>query len=287
MTSQKTGLKRDSTTHDKFYTKKEIAKSCIEAVSDIFDCKSFDIVIEPAAGNGSFSLLLPEYFDKKIVIAYDIEPEHESITRQNFLELSQEQIRCFGEKKTLVISNVPFGRQSTLAKQFIKQSCKFATVIAFVLPKSFKKYSMQKCFHLKWHKVFEKDLSENSFLVNGKDYDVPCIFQVWQKQETIRESPDLVLPTGFAFVKKENEHDMIFRRVGVNAGKCHSNQNTEFSEQSHYFIKFDESLNPSQKNSIVELLNDYAWEFDNHVGPKSIGKQELIPVLNTIIQTVQ
>jgi predicted RNA methylase len=289
MNSQETGLKRNANTHDKYYTKKEVAKTCIESLLLVIDPSSFVNVIEPAAGNGAFSLLLPQYFNKDCIIAFDIAPEHKTILQQDFLTLSKEQIQNFSENKTIIISNVPFGRQSALAKKFIKQSCKFAKVIAFVLPKSFKKESMQTSFDLLWHIVLEKDLPKNSFLVNGKDYDVPCVFQVWQKKDEARQLRCVEDPLGFNFVKKNEPYDLVFRRVGVNAGKCKIektiNQYIDISIQSHYFIKLDDHLNSTEKENIAQHLNEYEWKFDNHVGPKSIGKKELIPVLNHIIKT--
>jgi hypothetical protein len=30
-------------------------------------------------------------------------------------------------------------------------------------------------------------LNKNSFLLNGQNYDVPCVFQIWEKKEEIRK----------------------------------------------------------------------------------------------------
>lgn len=54
---------------DKFYTKEKTAKECISLIPEL---DTYDLIIEPSAGNGSFSSLLD-------CIAYDIEPEAESI----------------------------------------------------------------------------------------------------------------------------------------------------------------------------------------------------------------
>ena len=67
-----------------------------------------------------------------------------------------------------------------MAIQFIKKCCSFANSISFILPKSFKKDSMKKHFPLNYHLIFEMDLPENAFLINNKETDVPCIFQIWQ-----------------------------------------------------------------------------------------------------------
>lgn len=65
---------------DKFYTSKETVKKCIDIFFNQVNIEDITEIIEPSAGNGSFSLEL----DCK---AYDIEPEHESIIKQDFLQL--------------------------------------------------------------------------------------------------------------------------------------------------------------------------------------------------------
>ena len=80
------------------------------------------------------------------------------------------------------------------------------------------------------------------------------------------------------FVKKEEEHDISFRRVGVNAGKVDKNTQ-EKSIQSHYFIKFDIELTDELFDKITKITYDCK---DNTCGPKSISKQELIKEFNMI-----
>lgn len=280
---QQTGLKRNAQL-DKFYTKVETAKECIIDTNKLFPLDTFNVIIEPAAGSGAFSNEIKNHTVNH-VIALDIAPEHESIKQQDYLTLSDELIEDLKTKNVLVISNVPFGRQSSLAKKFIKQSARFANVMSFILPNSFKKDSMKKSFPLEWHCVFEKDLPIASFQVNLKDYSVPCVFQIWTKKTEHRVHPKKIETCGFKFVKVNEDHDMIFRRVGVNAGVVSEyKKNVKKSVQSHYFITL-EKLNKDFCLDIISKLNAYTWTFDNHVGPKSIAKTELVPVLNSIIQT--
>jgi predicted RNA methylase len=63
---------------DKYYTPVELAKYCIDKTYEIIGKENITEIIEPSAGNGSFSLQIPN------CIAYDIEPEHESIIKQDF-----------------------------------------------------------------------------------------------------------------------------------------------------------------------------------------------------------
>jgi hypothetical protein len=259
-----TGLGRN--TIDKYYTKLDVAKTCIELVEKYYDINMFDNIIEPAAGNGSFSKQIDN------CIAYDILPDDDEkrIIKQDFLT-SQ---RPPGE--TLIIGNPPFGRQSSIAKSFIYHACSFACVIAFILPKSFKKESFQRIFPLNWHLIDQLDLPANSFTVDGRVYDVPCVFQIWEKQDTERKI-DAIEEVDWIEYTTADKANLSVRRVGVNAGFASSNLLQ--SKQSHYFIKVSDDVSVKD---IIKKINDIKWEFDNTVGPKSISKKELNAKLSEI-----
>lgn len=61
--------------NEKFYTKSDIAKTCIKQVTNLAE---FDTIIEPSAGSGAFSSQIEK------CIAYDIEPENDGIIKQDF-----------------------------------------------------------------------------------------------------------------------------------------------------------------------------------------------------------
>jgi hypothetical protein len=86
-----------------------------------------------------------------------------------------------------------------------------------------------------FHHIFEIDLPDNSFLVNGETHDVPCILQIWMKRSYIRDTVEQIEPLNFRFVKKIENPDISFRRVGVNAGTIDTECDSK-SIQSHYFI---------------------------------------------------
>tara|TARA_B100000161_G_C33482191_1_gene383083 strand:- start:46 stop:882 length:837 start_codon:yes stop_codon:yes gene_type:complete len=272
--SQTIGLKRN--TIDKYYTSPSVVTKCIQNLKENIVISNNDLLIEPSAGNGSFindllSISCNCFF-------YDIKPEHPLIKEQDYLEFN---VNTFKNQtnKIHVIGNPPFGRQSSLAIKFIKKSATFCDYISFILPKSFKKKSMQKYFPLDFHLLFETDIQENGFLVDNNPYNVSCVFQIWEKRNEKREPDIKNLPIGFSFVKKNENPDIAFRRVGVYAGKIYNQDIINKSEQSHYFIKFDKKIS----ESLYENLNTINFDTKNDtVGPKSISKQELIVKYNTI-----
>ena len=269
------GLQRN--TIDKYYTNPDAVNLCIENIKKNIYMNDFDVIIEPSAGNGAFidgikSLTYNQLF-------YDIEPENEEIIKQDFLTLDIRATGLYGnENKIHIIGNPPFGRQSSLAIKFIKKSCEIANTISFILPKSFKKDSMLKKFPLNFHCIFEIDLPDNSFIVNGVAHNVPCIFQIWEKRTYNRDMIEQIEPLHFNFVKKTENPDISFHRVGVNAGTIDAN--CDKSIQSHYFIKF--TNDKSVADNII-LLSEITYDFNNTIGPKSISKQELIQKFNPLL----
>ena len=280
---QRTGLKRGGKGNEKYYTKPEVVNKCLEEFKKLNIDKTTDVVIEPSAGNGSFTSRLVEYNS----ISYDIVPEGENIIEQDFLKLD---LTARFQIPLHFIGNPPFGRQSSMAKKFIKHICKCEKTksFGFILPKSFKKPSMQLCIPLDFHMISEIDIQDNGFMVNGKDYDVPCIFQVWERRNENRYIELKLEPKGFHFVKNKMEAMFAIRRVGVYAGKFidlfqDGINFTTISDQSHYYIQLNNSMSFDNRIKLKERYYEIAnFEHNNTVGPKSISKQEFIKVFNKL-----
>jgi len=265
------GLKRNP--DEKFYTKINIAKTCIAYFIEIIKPSIKSNIIEPSAGNGSFSNVLRKSF--KHLTAIDIHKELDYVIQGDYLNYEPDR-----SKVIHVIGNPPFGRQSSLVKKFIKHSSKYADSISFILPKSFKKDSVKKVFPRSFHLIYEWDLPKNSFYIasTDKNHNVPCIFQIWKRMDTLRPIIEKPLPIFFSFLKYgEDGIDFAIRRVGGKAGQLiedWKNCNT----QTHYYIR----LNGIDKKKFINLYNPNAFDSDNTVGPRSISKGELTKVINAI-----
>lgn len=132
---------------DRFYTPEETARKCITSVP----VDDYEYIIEPSAGTGAFSSLLPARR-----YAFDISPQHESIEQRDWFDVAREDIvgdsvGSTDSEHMLVIGNPPFGTRSTLTKNFIKHAIELgAGTIAFVLPDTFTKRTNQRCFPGEW-----------------------------------------------------------------------------------------------------------------------------------------
>lgn len=166
---------------DKFYTKPEVAKACIDYLNQIIPISEDDILLEPSAGCGNFLKVLTNYN----VVAYDLLPEGENIVQQDFLLLESEY------KDYITIGNPPFGKRSKLAIQFFNKATTMSKVIGFIIPNTFAKWSVQKRLNPTWKLIGSMDIPENAFTSDGKDFQVNCLFQVWVREDQSGENQRL------------------------------------------------------------------------------------------------
>lgn len=259
-------------TFDRFYTKLDIVKKCLTALN----LNDFDCIIEPSAGTGNFLKDLPAAAS---VFAYDIAPEADNIEKADWFNVDKTQFNKF--KSILVLGNPPFGQQNSLAIRFFNESAKFCNTIAFVLPLSFKKISVQNRLDLNFHLVKEIDLDNCGFmLLDKQEIAVPCVFQVWEKQSKPRKKvKGKTTSTEFTFTDKKNA-DFRIQRVGGNAGKA--SFDLDKAESSNYFIKNNSNLS---NEDFVELVNHLIFpSIEFTVGPKSLSKTELIEIIEENIK---
>lgn len=152
--------------NDKYYTPIDLAKYCIDKTYEIIGKENITEIIELSAGNGSFSLQIPN------CIAYDILPEHESIIKQDFLKL---QISY--KRGRLIIGNPPFGGKgfSNLCEVFYKKSISICDYISFILPSSyFENKNLLYEFDLK----YSKNLQDKYIFT---DRVVKCCFNIYKR----------------------------------------------------------------------------------------------------------
>lgn len=250
---------------DRFYTQDDTVAKCVSFLT----LEKYDCIIEPSAGNGAFLNHIPQNLN---VYSYDISPEDNRITQADWLSLDKSIFNDY--KNILVIGNPPFGQQNSLAIKFFNESASFCEEIAFILPLSFKKKSIQNKLNLFFHLNNEIILNNCSFyLVNeNKNINVPCVFQHWvksnfkRKKEVGKRTSDF-----FDFVDKEFA-DFRIQRVGGNAGKAFFDLNR--SSQSNYFIKNKTNID---NNIFINIINNIKFPtIEYTAGPKSLSKSELV-----------
>ena len=278
-----TGLHRSG--NEKFYTRDVIAKECVADLARVVMIDpDTDLLLEPSAGSGVFLPHLEPLAN--CVIALDIEPDSKDVIRQDFLTWDGTSIVLPQGGKIITVGNPPFGRQSSLALKFIKHAAKFSQYIAFILPKSFMKQSMQERVPLGLHLIHQRELDMNAFTINDQPHFVPCVFQIWERREhapRVRTLPPQ--PNLFSFASQDTPHHFAVRRVGVNAGTITPYPaSQQCNSQTHYFIHLLLTSNISQ--TISNFQKCQFIESENTVGIKSISKREVVEVYDNCLKSL-
>ena len=274
--AQDTGKFRTNT-KDQYYTKASVAKACVDSIVALCPESLEYQWVEPSAGNAVFLKVVPPGIN---TLGIDLDPKDPVILKGDFLTWEP-----IGQSKKVYFGNPPFGKQGSLAKAFIQHSAaRAAEVIAFILPKSFSKPSMYRAFPMNFHCIHMVDLEKEAFEVNGEAYDVPCIFQIWQRKTVDRPKSEPVKEVGYQYVKPDQVYHVAFRRVGGLAGKCYREGSAIFSPQSHYFIKLDDQYIKDIPN-ILDRVNKHVFP-SNTVGPRSLSKGEANEVLVSILSGI-
>lgn len=260
---------------DKFYTKKEIAKECYDELKKIININDYNILLEPSAGNGSFYNLLP--IDKRHGIDISPEPNIKEIIKQDYFTYVPND-----KLKYIVIGNPPFGKISSLAIKFFNKSAEFCEIIAFILPRTFKRVSIQNKLNLNFHLIYNKDLPLIPCCFKP-EMGAKCCFQIWQKKNEKRYIINYEnTHSDFTFIKygpldKNNQPtvplnaDFAIKAYGANCGGINKNIKN-LRPKSWHFIKSNidaEELIGRFKSLNYELSKDT-------VRQDSLGKKELI-----------
>jgi predicted RNA methylase len=263
--------------YDRFYTATYVAADLIKKFNSYSNLDSYDLIIEPSAGQGSFSNELKSY---KNVVCLDID-ETTPWLHNDFLTWTPN----IKYNNILVIGNPPFGKKGNKAIQFINHAFEFATDVVFILPKSFVKTSMIKRLdaHIKPELILS--IPDNAFYINTiegiKEYSVPTV-AIWYKKVLTytRSYPEITESEYFKFVKKNDDHDFMLRRIGKNAGRAELSKPDSYI--GHYYIKMKTEVVVDQ---VINAINKYGKfnikEFST--GPLSLPKRETqIEIINIL-----
>ena len=256
-----------------YFTTDELAKRCVEFVNAILPLDQFSYILEPSAGAGAFVRALPS----GKVVAIDLEPRAEGIECCDFFRFEPP----FFQPNVLVIGNPPFGQRGSLAIRFLDRAMEFASVVAFILPRSFRKHTFLNRIDPQFHLLGEFDCAD-FVLPTGEPVAVNCVFQVWQKQATLRALVEL--PTEHEdfemkhfhlsrtsreeFERAEREYDFAIAQVGANFAP---KKIQGLTAGSYWFIK-------AKGEAVPRVFERLDFDFLDGLNPahKSLSKKDII-----------
>ena len=257
---------------DQWFTKQSVADMCVSKLHEMGLITEFTNVIEPSAGEGSFVKSLSKYVDGNYIFAYDIDPKHDYVEQQDWL-----QFDGVFDKGTVVVGNPPYGRKAKLAVDFINHSLDVADTVAFIVPLALStSWTAQKNVRSDASLVYEMKLPKNSFTFDGKSVDVPSVFQVWRKcSDNLRltkpqtEHPELEIKI---YNKTKNaekwldwDWDIAVKRNSKN-GEFTTNREEVTNDTHWILIKGD-----------IELLSKIDWsKLNDNKMTAGMGKADVI-----------
>lgn len=258
---------------EQFYTPPAIAESIVKNVKKRVGNLSGYTLLEPAGGTGSFIEAAKAHGLTK-VISFDIEPHHKKITRGDFLE------QDISRKGLLTISNPPFGRNNSLSIPFFNKAAQVSDLIVFIVPRSWRKWSVQNRLNQNFHLVKDDDLTINYVDVNGEDSHAKdrlrtCV-QFWERRETIRP---LIKIQDMGIIERTtpDQADAALTMFGYNCG----NLTTDFERRkitTRMYLKF---THPKAKKAIEN--SDFSKFYMNTAYTEALALPEINYVLNEYI----
>ncbi|MDK3255606.1 hypothetical protein [Blastococcus capsensis] len=168
---------------EQFYTPPQIARDVVSVLlREVPDATSRPW-LEPAGGTGAF-IDAAEAVGVERVLSYDIEPHHPKVILGDFL------VQHLDLTGAVAVSNPPFGRNNALSIPFFNRCAEHCDYIAFIVPRSWRKWSVVNRLDGRFHLISDTDLDINYVNVKGEDVyaknNLRTCVQIWRREEFAR-----------------------------------------------------------------------------------------------------
>jgi hypothetical protein len=264
---------------EQYFTDPDLAERCVRFAQELVNFSEFSLFVEPSAGDGSFFRLLPP----ECRVGIDIHPRDEMVVEADFLSWTPPR-----SDKIIIIGNPPFGQRAAIAFDFLEHACALAEVVAFILPRSFMKYTFQNRVNPMFHLLGSLNCEE-FYGPSGERHSVKTVFQVWQRGEyerALEVHPDshphfemrhahLSRVDEEALLTLRQDYKFTLPQVGSNFTPRDSG---EVTKGSHWFIR---PLAPNVRERF-ELL-DFAFLDGMNTAHKSLSKRDIIRAYQAIL----
>jgi len=261
---------RRVTGKEQFYTPPATAAWVVGRVLELAPESRNKVWLEPSAGSGAFIEALADVGILD-VLAMDIEPAHPLVRKKDFLTWRPTA------KDVVAIGNPPFGRNNSLSIPFFNKCAQFSSTIAFILPRSWRKWSVTNRLSMDFTCISDEDLNINYVDVSGADVyarnNLRTCLQVWTRTSVPRER---VRITNNGFVEKVSpqEADIALKVFGYGCGTVL----TEFARVPNTTLMF---LKVNDRRA-VKVLREAPLEkyFNNVAYTEALAFTEVNDALN-------
>lgn len=269
---QKLGNRR-VTGKEQYYTPPTTADSIIERLLRNFPDGISQPWIEPAGGTGTFVDAIRRHGVQEVV-SFDIEPHHPEVRHGNFLEQSLDIHRA------VAIGNPPFGRNNSLSIPFFNHCAKYSDLICFIVPRSWRKWTVINRLDRSFHLVDDYDLTINYVDVDGKSLSeksvLKTVVQTWQRQNHQRHK---IAVTDRGIIKrvKIDQAEVSLTIFGYSCGTV----KTDFPKVPNTTQMFLTLHHPKALEALQSV--DFSRFFKNTAYTEALSIQEINYLLNEYI----
>jgi predicted RNA methylase len=255
---------------EQYYTPPQVAQDILKVVVDLVEDFEQKVFLEPAGGTGTFiNEALASGFTE--VLSYDIEPHHPLVSKGNFLEKKIPHYNC------VTVSNPPFGRNNALSIPFFNKAAEYSDLIVFIVPRSWRKWTVQNKLDRRFTLVREDDLNIDYVDASGEPlsknkYLRTCV-QYWKKSDVLR---DLVYVKDMGIIErcKYQEADASLTLFGYGCGTV----KTEFPKKPNTTQMFLKLKHPRALEALKAV--DFSRFFLNTAYTEALSIQEINFLLN-------
>lgn len=174
---------------EQFYTPRDVAEAVVARIIEVVDAAVLRPWLEPAGGSGTFvdAARAAGVTDLR---SFDIEPRHDDVAHGDFLS---QRLAVDG---AIAFGNPPFGRNNALSIPFFNHAARTCDVIAFIVPRSWRKWSVENRLHPSFHRIDDADLAINYVDAHGKPLSdrssLRTCVQIWERRGVPRPRRDVV-----------------------------------------------------------------------------------------------
>jgi predicted RNA methylase len=259
---------------EQYYTPATTADEIMENVKSLLGKVDLLPLLEPAGGTGNF-IESAQRVGFKTIVSYDIEPHHPLVQQGSFLE---QNLEISG---AVTVSNPPFGRNNSLSVPFFNHAAKYSELIVFIVPRSWRKWTVQNKLDRRFHLVRDDDLTINyedarGSLLSKKNLLRTCV-QYWQKSPSDLRQIYAVEDKGIIERTSYADADASFTLFGYGCGTV----KVEFERKpntTQMFIK----LNHPRALEAIESV-DFSRFFLNTAYTEALSMHEINYLLNEYI----
>jgi len=245
---------------EQYYTPTDTAKHCVQIMDQI----AFrDLYLEPAGGTGSFI----EALEGRNVVSYDIEPKHPLVQKADFLETPLEL------SNVITLSNPPFGRNHSLSIPFFNKCADVSDYIAFIIPKSWRKWSILNKLDRRFHLIYDEELDVD--YIDGGSGKLNTIFQVYEKRCNLRDLITIPDNNYITKVKNPKDADVALTVFGRGCGEVRYSFESE-PKTTQMYLK----VNQPWVMDVLPTL-DYKRFYENVAFTEALSINEINYLLNS------